>query len=313
MHVVIAPDSFKRSLSALGVAEAMERGVRSVFPEAEVLKVPIADGGEGTVEALVATTGGQTLHTAVRGPLGEIVNAHWGVLRDGRTAVIEMAAASGLPLVPPGRRDPRVTTTFGTGDLMKAALDAGPPGSGGEHRPRGDRLRVSRSGRKLHPDRREPDGFSDSHGEGAGRGGSCREAGRSPGRLSLWRPRERSGEGPLGRDRRARERRPGADGGRGVHGGRRGARCKAARRTWPSKGAPTQQMTPRRPNPPSARRFWVDTASLVAFDVARRSAPRSLSAPRKRQAQYATDFGFTALSARRRPVSAARPKREPRA
>ena len=76
MRIIVAPDSFKGSVSALGVAEAMERGIRAVFPEAEVLKVPIADGGEGTVEALVAATGGRLLHTEVRGPLGEPVRAH---------------------------------------------------------------------------------------------------------------------------------------------------------------------------------------------------------------------------------------------
>ncbi|HEX9288929.1 MAG TPA: glycerate kinase [Anaeromyxobacteraceae bacterium] len=125
MRVVVAPDSFKGSLSALRVAEAMERGILTVFPEAEVLKVPIADGGEGTVEALVAATCGRVEHAAVRGPLGEPVRALWGVLGDGQTAVVEMAAVSGLPLVPEARRDPRVTTTFGTGELMRAALDAG--------------------------------------------------------------------------------------------------------------------------------------------------------------------------------------------
>jgi glycerate kinase len=125
MRIVVAPDSFKGSLSALRAAEAMERGIRSVFPQAEVLKVPIADGGEGTVEALVAATGGRIEHATVRDPLGEPVRAHWGVLGDEATAVIEMAAASGLPLVPKERRDPRITTTFGTGELMKAALDAG--------------------------------------------------------------------------------------------------------------------------------------------------------------------------------------------
>jgi glycerate kinase len=125
MRVVVAPDSYKGSLSALRVAEAMERGVKAVFPEAEVRKVPIADGGEGTVEALVAATHGSIRHSAVRGPLGEAVVAAWGVLGDGETAVIEMAAASGLPLVPRERRDPRLTTTFGTGELVRAALDAG--------------------------------------------------------------------------------------------------------------------------------------------------------------------------------------------
>ncbi|HTN53572.1 MAG TPA: glycerate kinase [Anaeromyxobacter sp.] len=125
MRVVIAPDSFKGSASALQVAEAMERGLRAVFPEVEVVKVPIADGGEGTVEALVSATGGRVLRQAVRGPLGEEVAARWGILGDGRTAVIEMAAASGLPLVPRERRDPRITSTFGTGELVRAALDAG--------------------------------------------------------------------------------------------------------------------------------------------------------------------------------------------
>jgi glycerate kinase len=125
MRIIVAPDSFKGSVSALGVAEAMERGVRAVFPSAEVRKVPIADGGEGTVEALVAATGGRLEHAAVKGPRGEPVRAAWGVLGDGQTAVIEMSAASGLPLVPRDRRDPRVATTFGTGELVRAALDAG--------------------------------------------------------------------------------------------------------------------------------------------------------------------------------------------
>ncbi|HTP51049.1 MAG TPA: glycerate kinase [Anaeromyxobacteraceae bacterium] len=125
MRVVVAPDSFKGSCSALSVAEAMGRGIRAVFPDAEVRMVPIADGGEGTVEALVAATKGRIVRRSVRGPLGEPVTAHWGVLGDGATAVIEMAAASGLPLVPKERRDPRVTTTYGTGELMLAALESG--------------------------------------------------------------------------------------------------------------------------------------------------------------------------------------------
>jgi glycerate kinase len=125
MRIVVAPDSFKGSLSALAVAEAMERGVRSVFPDASVARVPIADGGEGTVEALVAATGGRLESRRVTGPLGEPVEARWGVLGDGRTAVVEMAAASGLTLVPRERRNPRVTTTRGTGELVRAALDAG--------------------------------------------------------------------------------------------------------------------------------------------------------------------------------------------
>lgn len=125
MRIVVAPDSFKGSVSALGVANAMERGILTVFPEAEVLKAPIADGGEGTVEALVEATGGQIIYEEVKGPLGEPVKAYWGILGDGETAVMEMAAASGLPLVPKDKRDPRITTTFGTGQLMKAALESG--------------------------------------------------------------------------------------------------------------------------------------------------------------------------------------------
>ena len=125
MRIVVAPDSFKGSVSALGVAEAMERGIRRVFPAADVRKMPIADGGEGTVEALVSATGGRAHDIEVTGPMGERVRAHWGVLGDGRTAVIEMAAASGLPLVPDDLRDPGRATTFGTGELIRAALDAG--------------------------------------------------------------------------------------------------------------------------------------------------------------------------------------------
>ena len=125
MKVVIAPDSYKGCLSALEVAKAMERGVLSVFPSAEVRKIPIADGGEGTVAALVTATNGQLRQTEVTDPLGNKIIAHWGVLGDGRTAVIEMAAASGLPLVPKEKRDPRVTTTYGTGELINAALAEG--------------------------------------------------------------------------------------------------------------------------------------------------------------------------------------------
>ena len=125
MRIVVAPDSYKGSVSALGVAQAMERGILQVFPDAEVRKIPIADGGEGTVEALVTATGGELRQTGVTGPLGEKLTAQWGILGDGRTAVIEMAAASGLPLVPAAKKNPRITTTCGTGELLRAALDAG--------------------------------------------------------------------------------------------------------------------------------------------------------------------------------------------
>ena len=124
-RVLVAPDSFKGSLSAVQAAEAMERGVLAAWPDARVVKVPIADGGEGTVDALVTATQGRFESRTVRGPLGRPVEARGGVLGDGRTAVIEMAAASGITLVPEGRRDPRVASTFGTGQLIRAALDEG--------------------------------------------------------------------------------------------------------------------------------------------------------------------------------------------
>ena len=125
MRIVIAPDSYKGSVSAVDVAQAMERGVLKIFPDAEVHKIPIADGGEGTVEALVAATDGQVRQCEVTGPLGERIVANWGVLGDGVTAVMEMASASGLPLVAPEKRNPRTATTYGTGELMRAILDAG--------------------------------------------------------------------------------------------------------------------------------------------------------------------------------------------
>lgn len=125
VKIVIAPDSFKGSLSAPRVAEALAQGIRHVWPDAAIECVPLADGGEGTVEALVRATGGQVIDVSVTGPLGYPVEAFFGILGDGETAVIEMAAASGLPLVPPEERDPTKTTTRGTGELIRYALDAG--------------------------------------------------------------------------------------------------------------------------------------------------------------------------------------------
>lgn len=125
MRIIIAPDSFKGSVSAVDAAAAMAAGFAAVFPQAEIIQIPIADGGEGTTDALVAVTGGRMQYMTVTGPIGEPIEAGWGILGDGRTAVIEMAAASGLTLIPPARRDPRLTTTYGTGELIKAALDQG--------------------------------------------------------------------------------------------------------------------------------------------------------------------------------------------
>ncbi|MDU0156042.1 glycerate kinase [Bacillus cabrialesii] len=125
MKIIIAPDSFKESLSALEAADAIERGFKSVFPGADYRKLPMADGGEGTVQSLVDATNGWIKEQVVKGPLGEPVDAFFGMLGDGKTAVIEMAAASGLHLVPVEKRNPLVTTTKGTGELITAALDAG--------------------------------------------------------------------------------------------------------------------------------------------------------------------------------------------
>ncbi|EOD3493628.1 glycerate kinase [Cronobacter malonaticus] len=123
--IVIAPDSFKESLSAMDVAKAIEAGFRDIYPQAHYVCVPMADGGEGTVEAMVAATGGQIITTPVTAPLGNKVDGFFGLLGDGETAVVEMAAASGLHLVPTAQRDPRITTSYGTGELILAALERG--------------------------------------------------------------------------------------------------------------------------------------------------------------------------------------------
>lgn len=125
LKIVIAPQSFKASLSALEAAKAIERGVKAALPDAETVLAPVADGGDGTLDALVDSTGGRLFRSVVVGPLGQPLEASWGVMGDGRTAVIEMARASGLALVPPRHRDPRITTTRGTGEIIKEALDKG--------------------------------------------------------------------------------------------------------------------------------------------------------------------------------------------
>src|SRR6266516_6341990 len=125
MRIIIAPQSLKGSLTAAQAGEAIAQGVRNVHPTAEIEIVPVADGGEGTVQALVDATGGKIIQQTVTGPLGEQVPAFFGLLGDGSTAVIEMAACAGLPLVPPEKRDPRITTTYGVGELILAALDYG--------------------------------------------------------------------------------------------------------------------------------------------------------------------------------------------
>jgi glycerate kinase len=124
MKIVIAADSFKGSCSSLQVANLAEKGIKKVFPAAEVVKVPVADGGEGTTEALVTGLKGSFRRITVTGPLGTKVTAEYGIL-PGKVAVMEMATASGLPLVAEADRNPALTTTYGTGELIKDALDQG--------------------------------------------------------------------------------------------------------------------------------------------------------------------------------------------
>ncbi|HAQ20424.1 MAG TPA: glycerate kinase [Prolixibacteraceae bacterium] len=125
MYIVIAPDSFKECLSATLVAEAISSGIKRIVPEAEMISIPLADGGEGTVEALVAVTNGKIIPTSSVDALNRPVESFYGILGYGKTAVIEMAAASGLELLAPNERNPLITTTYGTGLLLKAALEAG--------------------------------------------------------------------------------------------------------------------------------------------------------------------------------------------
>jgi glycerate kinase len=125
MKVVVAPQAFKGTASAAVVAAAMSRGVLQAMPHSQVVEIPIADGGSGTVDAMVAATGGRYVTSPAGDPLGRPIAARWGALGDGETAVIEASAASGLSLLSVAERDPTITTTRGTGDLIRAALDAG--------------------------------------------------------------------------------------------------------------------------------------------------------------------------------------------
>lgn len=125
MKIIIAPDSYKGSISAKEAAEAIEKGIRRCLPQAEIVKIPIADGGEGTLDCMIEAGGGVKIPVRVTGPLGEPVDAAYGLLNGGETAVIELAAASGLTLVPEDQRNPLAATTYGTGELIRAALDYG--------------------------------------------------------------------------------------------------------------------------------------------------------------------------------------------
>ena len=125
MRIVIAPQAFKGSLTAVEAGQAIAAGVQAVYSDAEIDILPIADGGEGTVRAIIEAQNGEIVQQMATGPLGEPVPAFYGLLNGGQTAVIEVAACAGYLQVPPARRDPRITTTYGEGALIKAALDRG--------------------------------------------------------------------------------------------------------------------------------------------------------------------------------------------
>ena len=125
LHFVLAPDSFKDSATGKEICEAMEKGILRVFPKSTVQHVPMADGGEGSTEAVVDATGGEYIQKVVQGPLEEKVEATFGIHGDGKTAVIEMAEASGLQLLTPEERNPLYTTSYGTGELIRHCLDEG--------------------------------------------------------------------------------------------------------------------------------------------------------------------------------------------
>lgn len=125
MKIVVAPDSFKGSISAQDICANVKKGIHLVLPEAEVIELPLADGGEGTMENMVYSSNGKKINVSVTGPLSVNVNAAYGVLGDGATVVIEMAQASGLPLIEESERNPLIATSFGTGELIRHALDKG--------------------------------------------------------------------------------------------------------------------------------------------------------------------------------------------
>src|SRR5437762_5571428 len=126
-RVIVAPQSFKGSADAVAVASAIARGIRRVWPSARIEEMPLADGGEGTVRALVTATNGGLRRSRVHDPLGREIDAEWGVLGDDTTAVVEMAAASGLPLLQPNERHARIPSTRGRGALILAAAARGAP------------------------------------------------------------------------------------------------------------------------------------------------------------------------------------------
>jgi glycerate 2-kinase len=125
MKIVIAPDSFKGSVSSVEAAVSIEKGIKKAFPDAQTILLPVGDGGEGTLETLVSATCGERISVNVNGPLMQEIEAEYGILGDGKTCVIEMAKASGLSLIPQSELNPLKTTTYGTGELIKRALNDG--------------------------------------------------------------------------------------------------------------------------------------------------------------------------------------------
>lgn len=125
MKIIVAPDSFKESLSAKAVASSITRGILKVLPEAEIIQIPISDGGEGLLDALVDVLKGKRISVKVKDPLFRTIEAEYGIIENGKTAIIEMAKASGLELLDKDERNPLVTSTFGTGEIIVDALDRG--------------------------------------------------------------------------------------------------------------------------------------------------------------------------------------------
>ena len=123
MKIVVAPDSFKESMSAKEVCDSIEKGLLSVSKDWEIVKVPMADGGEGTLEALIDATNGKIFNEKTLNPLGEEITSRFGILGEKNIAIIEMASTSGLELISPEKRNPYITTTYGTGQLMLKALE----------------------------------------------------------------------------------------------------------------------------------------------------------------------------------------------
>ena len=125
MKILIASDSFKGSLSSLEVAEALEMGIKGTYDKVDIIKLPTADGGEGTLDAILSCLSGERISVRVKDPLGRIINSYYGLVDDGVTAIIEMAQASGITLIKEDEKNPLITTTYGTGQMILDAMEKG--------------------------------------------------------------------------------------------------------------------------------------------------------------------------------------------